>query len=72
MSDYCHKHNLSDQALQLPEGNSTGGLYRHLLINDKARTLFCFAPKTGCTNLRMIFFLVLGEMHFFKVAATLL
>lgn len=59
---FCRKYNLSHTAGQLPSDNSTSStLNRHVLVNDKAQTLFCFAPKTGCTNLRIIFFLVMGK-----------
>lgn len=59
---FCKTHNLSQQALQLPgetEGD-TECLYRHLLLNDKTNTMFCFVPKAGCTNLRVLFFMAQG------------
>jgi hypothetical protein len=59
---FCHYYNMSHDAGVLPTSNvSATPLYRHLLLNDKAQTIFCFAPKAGCTNLRLLFFLVLGE-----------
>ncbi len=59
---FCRKYNLSGLGGQLPTTNATKStLYRHLLVNDKSKTLFCFAPKTGCTNLRVLFFITLGE-----------
>lgn len=31
-------------------------LSRHLLVDDRTNTLFCFAPKVGCTNLKLALF----------------
>ena len=57
------KYNLSSQQYVLPsEDEGSKSLYRHLLVNDKTRTLFSFVPKTGCTNLRILFFLVQGTV----------
>ena len=35
-------------------------LSRHLLVDDHTKTLFCFAPKVGCTNLKLALFYVQG------------
>ena len=34
----------------------------HMLIDDTHRVLFCFAPKVGCTNLKLLFFVNQGEV----------
>ena len=62
VDQFCKRHNLSNQALVLPEAErvDTECLYRHLLLNDKTRTLFCFVPKAGCTNLKLLFFIAQG------------
>lgn len=62
VEEFCSSHNLSHQALQLSEATNddTNCLYRHLLLNDKTSTLFCFVPKAGCTNLRVLFFVAQG------------
>ena len=51
---------MGDQAYTLP-GENGGKFYRHILLNDKAQTLFCFVAKVGCTNLKVLFFAVQGE-----------
>ena len=35
-------------------------LSRHLLVDDRSNTLFCFAPKVGCTNLKLALFYAQG------------
>ena len=35
-------------------------LSRHLLVDDHTKTLFCFAPKVGCTNLKLALFYAQG------------
>jgi len=59
---FCTKYNISMLQHKLPrEDEGQKSLYRHLLVYDKTETLFCFVPKTGCTNLRILFFLVQGK-----------
>ncbi len=65
VDQFCKRHNLSNQAHLLPKADSvdTECLYRHLLINDKTGTLFCFVPKAGCTNLKLLFFVAQGTLY---------
>ena len=37
--------------------------HQHMLMDDKSRTLFCFAPKVGCTNLKLLFFINQGLIN---------
>lgn len=43
----------------LPQ-KSTYDFYRHILLTWDLSTLYCFAPKTGCTNLRVLFYVSQG------------
>ncbi len=63
VEQFCEHHNLSHQALRVPDGKkNTDCLYQHLLVNDKAGTLFCYIPKVGCTNLKLLFFVTMGVL----------
>lgn len=33
---------------------------RQMLVNDKARTAYCYVPKAGCTTLKILFFKAQG------------
>ena len=35
-------------------------LSRHILVDDHSNTLFCFASKVGCTNLKLALFYAQG------------
>ena len=37
--------------------------YQHMLIDERSKTLFCFAPKVGCTNLKLLFFISQGLIN---------
>ncbi len=67
VDEFCKHHNLSHHAFQLPRAkeNAASSLYRHLLLNDKTGTLFCFVPKVGCTNLKLLFFVAIGVFNKF-------
>ena len=54
MDDFCREHNLIYKSTKRPN------IGRHMLLNDQTRTAFCFAPKVGCTNLKILFFLSQG------------
>ena len=34
---------------------------RRMLVNDQAKTVFCFVPKSGCTSMKTVFFLALRK-----------
>ena len=34
---------------------------RQILVNDEAKTAFCFVPKSGCTTMKFAFFLALRK-----------
>ena len=62
IDQFCKARGMDDEAYTLPGENERRSVfYRHILINDKAQTLFCFIPKVGCTNLKVLFFVVQGE-----------
>ena len=47
VAKFCSKYNLNGARLILPRRGSPSQqvLFRHLLLNDKTQTMFCFAPK---------------------------
>ena len=47
VAKFCTKYNLNGARLILPRRGSPSQqvLFRHLLLNDKTQTMFCFAPK---------------------------
>ena len=34
---------------------------RQILVNDEAKTAICFVPKSGCTSMKVTFFLALRK-----------
>ena len=36
---------------------------RHLIVNDKQRTMYCYVPKVACTNLKRIFLFLTGKVN---------
>jgi hypothetical protein len=38
-----------------------GKLGRHILLNSRSKAAFCFVPKIGCTNLKILFFIAQGN-----------
>ena len=36
---------------------------RHLIVNDKQKTMYCYVPKVACTNLKRIFLILTGRMN---------
>ena len=34
-----------------------------MLMDKRSKTLFCFAPKVGCTNLKLLFFINQGLIN---------
>jgi len=45
---FCERNNLGTEM--------STKLERHVLVNNKSNTAFCFVPKVGCTNLKILFF----------------
>lgn len=58
MEKFCQYHGLGDQKYKMPPNGN--GLYRHLLTSNIHKTLFCFVPKGGCTNLKVLFYVTQG------------
>lgn len=46
-------------------------LGRHILVNSISNTAFCFAPKVGCTNLKILFFIAQGNTSYCISAITI-
>ena len=50
LDEFCKLHsNNTEWQVSLPT------LYRHLLFDKTSEAMFCFVPKTGCTNLKDMF-----------------
>ena len=48
---FCTKHN----SLLFNSSSHTGDYYLHMLTDATHKVLFCFVPKIGCTNLKLLF-----------------
>ena len=66
---FCKKHGMDDIKYQLPTRSPTNKKWdepyfynRHLLIDPNHQLLFCFVPKVGCTNLKLLIFTTLGAI----------
>ena len=59
MHRFCEDYDELGLLYTLPE-QSTFDLYRHILLNKQSDVLYCFAPKTGCTNLKVLLFVSEG------------
>ena len=58
VNHFCKHFNYSSQ---LPEDrNGRDGLYQHLLYDDKAKIIFCYVPKAGCSNWKRMFAVLKG------------
>lgn len=53
VDDFCQRNDLNFKKLSK--------LGRHILIDKRSKTAFCFAPKVGCTNLKILFFITQGN-----------
>ncbi len=53
---FCHRHGYDSDSKDMDI------LSRHMLLHVKAKTAFCFAPKVGCTNLKILFYLSQGKL----------
>ena len=68
MDEFCTRHNLDDIMYKLPtpipdpneKNNEVYSYNRHLLLDNKHKILFCFVPKVGCTNLKLLVFVSQG------------
>ena len=69
MDEYCERYNMDDVKYKLPvplsldpraKNNKVYSYNRHLLLDDTHRILFCFVPKVGCTNLKLLVFVSQG------------
>ena len=60
MAQFCIQHNHSPE---LPQDNYTQQeLYHHLLYDDSKRIVFCYVPKSGCSNWKRMFAVLNGTV----------
>lgn len=60
---YCRKHNLDRTMYTLPENETERNLLnRHLIFDDKRKSLFCFVEKIGCTDMKRLMFVTVGVL----------
>ena len=56
IDEFCEQYGLNKQQYTLPvEAQEVGDFHRHMLVDKHRETMFCFVPKAGCTNLKIIF-----------------
>ena len=61
MDEFCLKHDLDDIKFTLPQRHEHYFAFRrHMLFDERNQVLFCFVPKVGCTNLKLLFFVSQG------------
>lgn len=68
VDEFCKRHNLDDIKYHIPtptrdqygKDNTMFAFNRHMLLDDKQQILFCFVPKVGCTNLKLLMFVSQG------------
>ena len=69
VDEFCTRFGLDDVKYHLPTpdprllGGKQNEVYsydRHLLLDQKHEILFCFVPKVGCTNLKLLVFVRQG------------
>ncbi len=59
---YCRKHGLQDTKYKLPDNATKELLFRHLIFDDKQKSLFCFVEKVGCTDMKRLLFVMSGVL----------
>ena len=60
MAQFCVHYNHS---VGLPQDNYTRHeLYHHLLYDDSKRIIFCYVPKSGCSNWKRMFAVLSGTV----------
>ena len=60
MAQFCIHYNHS---VDLPQDNYTRQeLYHHLLYDDSKRIIFCYVPKSGCSNWKRMFAVLNGTV----------
>lgn len=61
MIEFCTKHESGPEVLSGAYYNrSQEILYSHLLYDDRHRIVYCYVPKTGCTNMKQAFAVING------------
>ena len=61
MEEFCGKYKPELQLVtDLYYNRSQEMLYSHLLYDDHYRIIYCFVPKTGCTNMKQAFAIMNG------------
>ena len=60
---YCRKHGLTETLYTLPQNKTQKELlYRHLIFDDRRKSLFCFVEKIGCTDMKRLLFVTSGVL----------
>ena len=63
IAKYCRKYHMDDMLYTLPENETERNLLnRHLIFDDKRRSLFCFVEKIGCTDMKRLMFVTVGVL----------
>ena len=65
MQDYCSRYDPIPSLTAHPLAFS-----RHILLDDIHQILFCFLPKVGCTNLKLLFFASQGLIPYSELQKT--
>lgn len=63
VEEYCKRHGLHHSLFTLPDNATQRDLlFRHLIFDDKRRSLFCFVEKVGCTDMKRLMFVTAGVL----------
>ena len=55
--DFCSRLELNSTVLDVINTATLS----HLLVNKKDKVIFCAAPKVGCTNMKLLFYVAQGR-----------
>ena len=63
IAKYCRKYHMDGMLYTLPENETERNLLnRHLIFDDRRRSLFCFVEKIGCTDMKRLMFVTVGVL----------
>ena len=60
MEEFCAKYHHFHREPRLPTLREGDDLYRHLIVDDKEKVIFCFVEKSGCTDMKRLMFVNMG------------